>query len=635
MPTMPSIMPSAVASLRKMSPTKLLKPMKHASSQLMAGFNTKRKVASIRPFSSNPSDSSQREDSYDDDNEEPAMKDEESFPSSMESHFFHLVQRTPAHELRNVVRHFFQEVYLEQISVACSGEADGGNLDDMLEALYILFRHVLSLQDSPHDVLDAVRQEFDAYVFPLLVLTECENLSAISPKQIAKILSFVSFYMTHWSDTLFPEDRLTSMEQLSSEYLRRGVHDQVRFMVENRLLLLADDEVVESENGILCTRISEDVDLIITSQLEVAAESLPPNMTPAVLRACNEELHNLAGGFMFHIEASWKIMSVERLCCCINDAQLLLDQFEARNESLLGVEDEVSEHFLAEFSLVALHATRFLCERLLTDLKDDHLLKIGSAAWEQDGTIIDTVVITLKDYFGDIINWVPAAYFFPKILKTCLDLILSNYVESFFANTMACGLQNRDKAAATLTSDRDKLLQFFGVDNDEYLGCAGFYDRPTLRRKLVIIEGIANILQANSKPAGLQEDFQVLLKGLGVESGAAAIFHIFGLQNRRIGKSEAQVWHETIALAQEHLLMQDSNGAGDAVRHHVPDLRNSVHLKKMKKAGRLRNKNGLDLTNTNRLIQPQPAVSKLVSSSRKMLLADRNLITSWRLKEEL
>jgi hypothetical protein len=46
--------------------------------------------------------------------------------------------------------------------------------------------------------------------------------------------------------------------------------------------------------------------------------------------------------------------------------------------------------------------------------------------------------------------------------------------------------------------------------------------------------------------------------------------------------------------------MQDSNGASASVRYRVPDLRNSVHLKKMKKAGRLQNKNGLDLTNTNK-----------------------------------
>ena len=95
------------------------------------------------------------------------------------------------------------------------------------------------------------------------------------------------------------------MEEFKSEYLRRGVHDQVRSMVENRILLLDDDEIVENENGTLCTRISEDVSLIVSSQLAVAAESLPPSMTPAVLRACNEELHNLAGAFMFHIEAFW------------------------------------------------------------------------------------------------------------------------------------------------------------------------------------------------------------------------------------------------------------------------------------------------------------------------------------------
>ena len=67
------------------------------------------------------------------------------------------------------------------------------------------------------------------------------------------------------------------------------------------------------------------------------------------------------------------------------------------------------------------------------DLKEGYLQCVGTIAWEKDGAFMDTIIATLKDYFGDILNWVPADYFFPKVLKTCLDLILSNYVDSFFA----------------------------------------------------------------------------------------------------------------------------------------------------------------------------------------------------------
>jgi hypothetical protein len=175
-----------------------------------------------------------------------------------------------------------------------------------------------------------------------------------------------------------------------------------------------------------------------------------------------------------YIEAFWKIMSVERLCCCINDAQTLLEQFETCNETILDSADDASETLLTEFSLLAIHSTRFLCERLIMDLKEGYLQSIGTIAWERDCALMDTIVATLKDYFGDILHRVSADYFFPKVLKTCLDLILSNYVDSFFVNTMVDGLQNHSKAVHAMKADREKLWQFFAVDHNQHLGCAGF-----------------------------------------------------------------------------------------------------------------------------------------------------------------
>ena len=620
-----------------MSPSKLLAPAKLLPSQIVAVFHHhKRKnppAASIHPLQKKLSLEPRRSSIEG----EPNADEEAPQLPPIDSPFCRLVKQASPDELHHLVREFLHQAYNEHMSSGCSSERD---LNSILEAFYSLFRHVLSLEeippkDIPQDIIHSVRQEFDCYVFPQLVMTECSDLATMTPKQIAKVLSFVNFYMDHWKETRFPEDRGHRMEEFKSEYLRRGVHDQVRSMVENRILLLDDEEIVENENGTLCTRISEDVSLIVSSQLAVAAESLPHSMTLAVLRACNEELHNLAGALMFHIEASWKNMSVERLCCCINDAQTLLEQFETCNETILDSADEASENLLTEFSILAIHATRFLCERLIMDLQEGYLQCVGTIAWEKDGAFMDTIVATLKDYFGDIFNWVPADYFFPKVLKTCLDLILSNYIDSFFANTMVDGLQNRNNAVHTIKADREKLWQFFAVDHSEHLGCAGFYDKPNLWNKLCILTAMANTLGVNSQPVSLQDDFVVMLKEFGSESGTAAILHLFGLQCRRSSKSEAQIWHETIALAQEHAAMQGLDTRAAGVRYRIPDLRNSRFIKNMR-AGKKVSSSGrrLDLTNTNKLVQ-KPVASKLVMSSRKMFQFDHNLITTWRLAEEL
>lgn len=631
-------MPSAAASLRMISPAKLLAPAKLLPSQIVAAFHHhKRKNASPASVHS-PFQRKLSLEARVDSTDKLTLEETPQLPP-IDSPFCRLIKEAAPDELHHLVRDFFHETYIEHMSRR-SSESD--LLDSILEAFYCLFRHVLLLQEIthneiPHDTLHSVRHVFDRYVFSELVMTECSDLATMTPKQMAKVLSFVNFYMDHWSETAFPDDSYSRMEEFKSEYLRRGVHEQVRSMVENRILLFDDDEIIENENGTLCTRISEDMSLIVSSQLAVAAEFLPLSMTPAVLRACNEELHNLAGAFMFHIETSWKIMSVERLCCCINDAQILLEQFETCNETILDSADDASENLLTEFSLLAIHSTRFLCERLIIDLKEGYLLSVGTIAWEQDGALMDTIVATLRDYFGDIFHWLPADYFFPKVLKTCLDLILSNYVDSFFANTMVDGLKNRNNAAHTIKADREKLWQFFAVDHNEHLGCAGFYDKPNLWNKLSILTAMSNTLGTNnSQPASLlQDDFLLMLKEFGSESGTAAILHLFGLQCRRSSKLEAQTWHETIALAQEHAAMQglDANAAG--VRYQIPDLRNSRFITNMR-VGKRVSKGGrrLDLANTNKLLH-KPVASRLVMSSRKMFQFDNNLITTWRLAKEV
>ena len=597
------------------------------SKQVGTVFSSKRKDAtSIHPVKKKLCIEPSRNVSFDEETED-------AFSEPPDSPFVRLVKQNydAKDDLRGAIREFFHEEYLEHMLDSTSSSS---GLDNMLEVFYLLFRHVciLSLEGGlSQDIVDTARQELDSYAFPHLSFQcECENLSSMTPKQIAKVLSFVTFYQEHWKETTFPRDRNTRMEELKSEYLRRGVHDQVRSMVENRLLLLDEDDVVENEDGTLCTRIGEDVALIVGCQISVARESLPGSMLSVVLRACNEEMQNLAGGLMFHIESNWRTMSVERLCCCINDAQILLEQFENRNESILHTDehDDVTEILLKEFSLLSIHATRFLCERLFLDLRDDILEKIGAAEWGQGGGMIDTVVVTLKDYFEDIEEWIPADYFFPKVLKTCIDLILSNYVDAFFANTMAHGLYDRTNAVDTLQSDWAKLWEFFGTDQKEYHGRAGFYDKVSLWHRLHILEVMANILATNSQPAGLQGEILVLLKELGSESGSAAILHLFGLQQRRISASEAQEWHETIAMAQEHARMQC---AVLAPVYQIPDLRNSPYIKRMRRSQRLLNDGMLDMSNTDKLVRRRVS-SNLVNSSRKMF-ASGNLISAWKVEE--
>jgi hypothetical protein len=635
--TMPKFQ-SAAAKLRKILPTTkkgLFPALKKLPQKIVSTLRLKRKVSRNHQSSTtsvvnklNTSQSIVTEDKESDLN----LVLVEDSPGS-DSPMSRIIQRETTDDmLRTSLQAIFHEelIYIQEISTVVPPDSKE-DFDTMMDSYSKLFRFVLLTNAETANRNRIIRQEFDEFIVKNLVMTNCKDTSAMTPKQIAKVFSFVTYYRNLWREVTFTTDCKLQLEEMKSEYLRRGVHEQIKAMLENRLLLLTrenDDDVVEAEaGGLLCSHLCDDVAFFISCQLDVAKKSLPSFMIPAVMNACNEELHNLAGALMFYLEANWKRLSVERLCCCINDAQLMMDHFEVLNESILVDMEEdqevnseynmTSESLLKEFSLVAIHATRFLCELLLSDVKQDYLLKIGTETWETNETIMETVIITLQDFFEDIINWIPSQYFFARILKTCVDLILTNYVDSFFVNTMSRGLKHPEKAIERILSDRLKLWHFFGIDHEDYLGQAGFYNKFALCERLHMLQIMSRILAIQSQSDLQPAEFEFIIRALGSEYGAAAIFHIFGLQQRAISKDEAQAWHETVAFALEHARMQ---GSDEISFYHTPDIRNSSYVKKMPKAERV--KVGLDLSITNKLV----ANGKAVNMSKKLLASPQTII---------
>lgn len=556
--------------------------------------------------------------------EEPSVSciEVESIPQVINPPFVKLVNDTEPSTLRQAMGDFLHQEYNHVIEAGDPSIADPVSVE--MDAFSTLFRHVLSLESLPI-AKEMAYEELNEYISPRLTL-RCEGMSTLTPKQIAKLIFRLSNYYEYHQQAYPAKDYPHSchLEELKSEYLRQGVHNQVKSMVDNRLLLLHDDEAIENDDGTLSTRLPEDVALISEMQLAVARESLGESMLPDVLRACNEELLNLVGGMMFYIETSWKTVSVERLCACVNDAQSLLDQCDARNEHILGntednEEDESSHELLKEFSLLSLHAARYLCERIFIDL--DILATVGTKEWEKDDNqVIDVALETLRDYFDDFKQWIPAEYYFPKILKNCMDFLLRFYLESFFTNTMANGLNNLAKAVERLQMDWSKLWDFFGSENIAYHGRAGFYGKENVWHRLHILEATICILTTTSEPAKVQGQMSAILKQLGPDTGIAAVLHLFGLQRRRIKAKEAEEWHATIALAYEHACMQSLCEP----LYQIPDLRNSKFVRRMRSS-----KVGDVNTLTNRLVKSRPLASVRMAQNSKSIV-DHRAFASWR-----
>ena len=137
---------------------------------------------------------------------------------------------------------------------------------------------------------------------------------------------------------------------------------------------------------------------------------------------------------------------------------------------------------------------------------------------------------------------------------------------------------------------------------------------------------MSRILVIQSQSDLQPTEFQFIIRELGSECGAAAIFHIFGLQQRVISKAEAQVWHETVAFALEHARMQ---GSDEISFYHTPDIRNSPFVRKMPKAEVM--KVGLDMSISNKLVSNGKGVcnrSRLIVSSQNIFR--RKVMSTWR-----
>ena len=485
-------------------------------------------------------------------------------------------------------------------------------LDAAVEACQPLLKHFESLKDAQDQnsvtIVYGVLQEF--VLNKLKDTASSPEPGSMIPREIACILCFYhNDYVPTASKILSDSARMicqdvaSFLEELKSEYLQRAVHDPLRTMITNRLAVQEPARV--SLSGRMMTTLPEDLAFMAGAQLNVAKESLPLTMQPDVVAACNHEFFNMIGTIMLSIESGWKDMSAETLSATVNDARCFLDFCEKQNNVQSRFWDEQQseegEDLLRAITELSLLANKYLCEIVLNDVRAQFLSKIGTPEW-REGQVVETVLATLRDYFRDLIHWVPTEYYFPKILRHCFDMTLQEYVGAFFSNTLSHGLVNPEQCRDALQRDWLLLWDFFGKadhdstclddgddygfeDPEDFTGKAGHYSRQKIFQRLHILQAISSLLGSVSadgsskwKPSDLRQDIETMMRDLGCDNGAIATLHLAGLCRARMCRTTAQEWHETIASAMEHTKMQE-------LAHPVyklVDLRNSPYIRRVR-----------------------------------------------------
>jgi hypothetical protein len=146
------------------------------------------------------------------------------------------------------------------------------------------------------------------------------------------------------------------------------------------------------------------------------------------------------------------------------------------------------------------------------------------------------MIATFKDYFKDLETWIMSSdYYFPKILKICLDAILHTYMQSFFSNTMANGVKHAAVVADELRDDYVRLAEFFnGPSCDKYHGSGGFYTQHAINERLRVLMRMATLVDPHTRPMGEIGDIKAVLSEFhSGGQGSAIVLHLAGLHKCR------------------------------------------------------------------------------------------------------
>lgn len=473
----------------------------------------------------------------------------------------------------------------------------------------LLEAHLLAATHVVHEVLEpSVQELIQSATMPEtlqeMVFTAVENyiqprmanlysqLDAVAPADAAKLVSWIDAFLATVQERcplLEPaQSWCTDCSMLLNHYLDTGVRKNIQELVQRSLDFRTDAHVRQKPDGTLVTAYPNQIGFLCDIQLSVAKELLPAEYTERVLAACNEELVAMVGDLMFQVEAHWKETSSSRFCAIINDASILSEACHDRNRLYLSTPDvvEMGAELTRELAQVSLHATRYLCERILLDLQEPEavLTRVGDSDWESDesGSAVERTVATLKDFFRDLERWLISDYFFPKVLKHCLDLVLQIYLQSFFSNTMHRGVRSPNAASKELDQDFLRLVIFFNGDSfAKYSGAAGFYSQHEIRTRLHILKSLSMLVDPSMPPNELCDEIKVVLVQLRCgENGVPTVLHLAGLRKRGAAK-DAIEWLKAISQANK-LVLKDAAVDSTSPCYKVPDLRNSKYVRNIR-----------------------------------------------------
>jgi hypothetical protein len=289
-------------------------------------------------------------------------------------------------------------------------------------------------------------------------------------------------------------------------------------------------------------------------------------------------------------------MDIERMCTFINDSTRLSEEIGTLLDSVSMVDEsecelkmvllEASDNLEGLFVQLANFTSAYLAKSINEDVQSVVFDHIFTPEWENnEEDHIGILVKTLRQYFEDLIMWLPE-YSFSKVVSECFEISLKNYMVGAMGGNKAVKSFKTHFAEVGrhLVNDFVKLKELFVQDYAEQLQMSrALREEGAIEKRLGVLIILSDILKA-STAASVESQILNLLKEFGgnenailwlckckglMKSGMSTPGHGHNRDNFEVGSSLSE-WKATtsrIIAEEERRRGGGSSGGGGAKKN--------------------------------------------------------------------
>jgi len=415
-----------------------------------------------------------------------------------------------------------------------------------------------------YDLKSMYRKHFEECVVPQVVGLYCRETKNLIVQEIFRLNGFIEHF-TLQMNMIDPKNHKNSQLELHRKSLilayKKKVKHQIKDWFSN--IMTREKAIYQNVEGLYVSDDPQDIFMTFDTQLSVAKENLSQNIIPDVNLLFLDELCELNKVMKTNLESTFQKIEIEVLTSTINDLYIMNEKIESfflNNETKHDTKYSEKVDSLCVQSLeIALYATERLVDRLFEDVDDSIFPRILSDGWVKGEPVLETIIVTLEDYLGDLKLWLQP-FFYLKCLKMCFHHILQQYIEACFC------LRKHRSCNGLLISHRitlDRLYIIQGLERNINSG----KEKARMIHNCDIFSSLSTLMVVNSEKDA-HTHICTILKCLPLPYGQSAVLQFMALR-KDISESDLINWRRIVEESTQHNFYR-SSCRNDAIEYNLP-----------------------------------------------------------------